>query len=96
MAHRRAIAAGEVAGARDNFGGMGAQLSNLTFILEFALMTNQGVAAKFLTEQNRELQQIANCSKSRRKPDQLLGAREVGNQKQGYKNNRKGQERSTL
>ena len=42
---------------------MGAQLSKLTFTIELALVANQEVAAKFPTEQNRELQQIANCQK---------------------------------
>ena len=38
---------------------MGAQLSNLTFIMELALETNLAVAANFLKGQHRELRQVA-------------------------------------
>ena len=40
MSRRRMIAACEVAGKWEKFGGMGAQWSNLTFILESALKTS--------------------------------------------------------
>ena len=52
-ARLRAIAAGEIAGAQDKFGGMGAQLSRLAAILEMALNANQEAAAKLLEEQNQ-------------------------------------------
>ena len=55
MARLRMIIAGDVAVAWRGFGGMGAQLSNLTFLMELAPKANQEAAANFSTEQSREL-----------------------------------------
>ena len=66
-------------------------MSNLTFVIEQALKTNQEVAAKFLTEQNRELQQIARGRQDMkqkesqpRQPGQLI-SRVVGDRQTEYK-----------
>ena len=58
MARLRMIVAGALAVARREFGGMGAQLSNLTFFMELALKTDLEAAGFFLTEQGSELKQI--------------------------------------
>lgn len=55
MAHLRIIVSGEVAVAWREFGGMGVQLSNLTFLMELAPKANQEAAANFSTEQSHEL-----------------------------------------
>ena len=50
---KRAIVAGEVAGAWDKFGGLGLQLRNLVSFLEVSVKTNQEAAAKFRAKRNR-------------------------------------------
>ena len=91
MAHFRIIVAGEVAVAWRGFGGMGAQLSNLTLLMELAPKANQEAAASFSTEQSRELQQIARRRqdiKQRecqlRQPDQTLASRAAGGPQKKY------------
>ena len=70
---------------------MSAQLSNLSCAMDQALKTNQDVAAKFLTGQHRELQQIARSRQDMkqieprlRQPDQLISGA-VGDQGKEYK-----------
>ena len=84
MARLRVIAAGAATGA-------GAQLPNLTFIIELALVPKTEVAEKNLTEQNRDLQQIARrrqnikqIESQVKQPDQLLIARAVGDKQKEY------------
>ena len=92
MAHLRIIVAGEVAVARRGFGGMGVQLSNLTFLTELAPEANQEAAANFSTEQSRELQQIARRREDikqiqcqLRQPDQMLTSRAAEGPQKEYK-----------
>ena len=82
MAHLRIIVSGEVAVAWREFGGMGVQLSNLTFLMELAPKANQEAAANFSTEQSHELQRIARRRQESkqiecqlRQPDQMLASR---------------------
>ena len=90
MAHLRIIVAEEVAVAWRGFGGMGAQLPNVTFLMELAPKANQEAAANFSTEQSRELQQIARRRQDTkqiecqlRQPDQTLASRAAGGGKSG-------------
>ena len=55
----RAKAAGEITGAWDRLGGIGAQLTNVAEVTEIAVGANQEAAAKFAEEQDREWQQSA-------------------------------------
>ena len=91
MARLRVIAAGAATGAWGKFGGVGAQLPNLTFIIELALVPKLEVAAKSLTEQNRDLQQIARRRQNIKQiepqvkqPHQLLIGRAVGDKQKEY------------
>ena len=91
MAHLRIIVAGEVAVAWREFGGMGVQLSNLTFLMELAPKANQEAAANFSTEQSHELQRIARRRQEikqiecqLRQPDQMLASRAAEGPKKEY------------
>ena len=55
-AQLRATVAGEIAGAWEEFGGLGAQLTNLAEVMEAVLKTNQETAATLIHEQNQEWQ----------------------------------------
>ena len=71
---------------------MGAQLSNQASFMEITLKTNQGVAAKFLKDQKRDLRQIARDRQDitqnelqLKQPDQLLITRAAEDQQKEYK-----------
>ena len=93
LAHLRAIVAGEVAGASEKFGGLGAQLNNMAEVLEIALKTNQETAARLITEQNQEWQQLARdrhdinqIAEQLKQPNQLILSRVIEDQKKDFLN----------
>ena len=93
LAHLRAIVAGEVAGAWEKFGGLGAQLNNMAEVMETALKTNQETAARLITEQNQEWQQLARdrhdinqIAEQLKQPNQLILSRVIEDQKKDFLN----------
>ena len=93
LAHLRAIVAGEIAGAWEKFGGLGAQLNNMAEVLETALKTNQETAARLITEQNQEWQQLARdrhdinqIAEQLKQPNQLILSRVIEDQKKDFLN----------
>ena len=93
LAHLRAIVAGEVAGAYEKFGGLGAQLNNMAEGMEIALKTNQETAARLIYEQNQEWQQLARdrhdikqIAEQLKQPNQLIISRVIEDQKKDFAN----------
>ena len=85
LSRLRAIVAGELAGARNRSGGLGAQLKNMGEVLEDARKTNQGAAAMLAQEQFCERQQLASGRRGIKQiepqlqqPNHSLVARAIG------------------
>lgn len=93
LAYLRAIVAGEVAGAWEKFRGLGAQLNSMAEVVEVALKTNQETAARLITEQNQEWQQLARdrhdinqIAEQLKQPNQLILSRVLEDQKKDFLN----------
>ena len=93
LAQMRAIVAGEVAGAWEQFGGLGAQMTNMAEAMEVGLKTNQETDAKLIYEQYQEWKQLARnrhdikqIAEQLRQPDQLVVSRVIEDQKKDFLN----------